>query len=309
MDCIDSLQSIRSALKTIAAAGDPNPRQDLIKRAVSIVDQVCITKDAQPHVANECVLVLLQIAKSYSEMLTEIWKAYVKLLKEHSAMLTSETCGRIADYLSTMLVDGVACMVSSPSTQRLALLFFYAQRASATLAYCADQLDVSKAHDLIYLLAASRGVVCIKSVAQLNIDDDMGKKMESVFSKALEHPDRRDDARHRALLEDFSLARNDSQKDATFGVKKHIVLCKAIGMLFISLSQFRSDGSGLLQGLDSFVNHFARSLVLHPLTITDAVIHELLHATANKVIDAGFCKSSDMRSTKRSLLVSDIYRI
>jgi len=304
------MHSIQSSWESLAKNFVTPPTKDemeqLTSRTMRVFEKLYTNEEMSTETVNENVVLIISVTKSASSfplVVADAWKAYIKIIKIHNKKFTSSTCCKLVDSLSSMLSFGLTAIVSSPNDAYLNLLFFYTQRASATLAYLAGQLEETKAHDLIYLLAASRGALNMEAVSSLSSARDIQEKMDGVIAKAFCHPETRSDTIHSTLLQNFQ-KRDQGQKHTTLDLMTHFACCKSIGMLFITSSRLRYEGTAEVSAdLESFCTLFVTTLALYPLVVTNFTVRDLIRGIVNKLLDASMKMTSGRLSGKSAVVV------
>ena len=269
--------------------------------------------------ANEAASFIVDLTSSSSlpgSCIAEVWKFYVKLLKINSQRLSAEACNRIADSLSKMLSDGIAGVASAPSEARLSLLFFYAQRASATLAYCCSspgKLDSRRTSDLFYLLASARGVLHMSSVPMCV---ELRDKMDTNFQKALFHPETMDGRNHRALYEKFKssdVSAVSSSSSSSFALLQTFPLCRSLGVIFFSaneISRCFAEKDPAEKDLSVVCLSLSRAIedlvICHLGSLPDSALVEILTKAATSIVTRFRDESSEVirNSAVKSVMVS-----
>ena len=213
---------------------------DFIRESMDIFENQ-IPVELPHESANELVDLILEIAAIASKLdcgydiVLEGWKCFIKLLKTNSINISRESCNLVADVLCKNVSNGILALLRDGANEkRLALLCFYHQRISATLAYCLKALDDCKIFDLHYQLAAARGLLLLPCVIGYEVDA-MKEKMDSNFMKTMFHPDTKDSSLHKLKFIDSISSRGLS----SWAMLSNLDICRTMGVFSFQLVSLR----------------------------------------------------------------------
>jgi hypothetical protein len=281
--------------------------ENVNKLCVQITDyfsNLSLSLETDSNSINKIVLLILECTNKFynpssnsNQLINEAWKSYLKILKIGNHQLNVETCNLVATSLLRLFNSSLVSLLETFNDNTLNLVFFHAQRVSATLAYCISGIEETKTLDLYSLLLSAYGAIIFnREIISKEVYENLEEKMLSVILKALYHPITKESFKHKSL---FQTAQTKSTSSITLSSLPNVILYKNIGTIFIWTNEIKTNGL-----YDKLLSKISKMIVNHVLfqskPLKNSLISIIISNLSQKI--AGEIKSSS-QSDKKEILV------
>ena len=281
--------------------------ENVNKLCVQITDyfsNLSLSLETDSNSINKIVLLILECTKKFynassnsNQLINEAWKSYLKILKIGNHQLNVETCNLVATSLIKLFNCSLVSLLETFNDNTLNLVFFHAQRISATLAYCISGIEETKTVDLYSLLLSAYGVIHFnREILSKEVYENLEEKMLSVILKALYHPITKESYKHKGF---FQTAQKKSTISTALGSFPNMILYKNIGIIFFWTDEIKTNGlyDRLLSEISTkIVNH----VLFQSIPLKNSLISIMISNLSQKI--AGKIKSSN-QSDRKEILV------